>query len=612
MANVYGALSTRFKPFSFDEMIKPLLLAQEAYDKAEEDFTNLNLLVGDVTSKLTNDAKDKPLKDSVIKFQNDFNKAYDKLATQGLNSQTMRELAQLKARYARELKPIDDAYKAFKEDQKYISRMAVEHPEILIEGAGSSVSDYMDGKYPSIRSINTDDLMTEALNIAKTQAVRTYRESDWTSTAGGRFLERRIETGLKDVDFNNALSLAMSGKEYTAKDLGISEEEFNTLYNNSILIKNSINDIINTPSFKGLSPENQAKAMNSIIKGVRAGFGYNSKVDTNADPMFSHNLALLRQQIKDSNNNNNKKEDGDSTSNRIGSSIYRATDLGKQLVDKYLDKGKIGKVSLNNKYSKFFNSARPDGKLISRDYIERNNKEIDDKRTRYYLDYSNFVGGGIDSFTGTKENLKTPYNLKLYDEFTQDIINAGLDPNTATREEIIKRFNDIESSPDAFGRKRASIVTTDNELIQLYIEGKLGNDELKEIEGFRKDDFGIFRYGVKDKTVNINDLMTDGKLKILSVDMDYTTGERTFTVKDKDGKVREFLLPENISFEAEDQDDLDRITTDIRTLSSIDPNTPFAENPSITVGDYLEMLQNEADSIFASILNNMGKLNINK
>lgn len=610
MANVYGALSTRFKPFSFDEMIKPLLLAQEAYDKAEEDFTNLNLLVGDATSKLTDDAKDKPLKDSVIKFQNDFNKAYDKLSTQGLNSQTMRELAQLKARYARELKPIDDAYKAFKEDQKYISRMAVEHPEILIEGVGSSVSDYIDGKYPSIRSVNTDDLMAEALNIAKTQAARTYRESDWTSTAGGRFLERRIETGLKDVDFNNALSLAMSGKKYTAKDLGISEEEFNTLYNNSILIKNSINDIINTPSFKGLSPENQAKAMNSIIKGVRAGFGYNSKVDTNADPMFSHNLALLRQQIKDS--NNNKKEDGDSTSNRIGSSIYRATDLGKQLVDKYLDKGKIGKVSLNDKYSKFFNSARPDGKLISRDYIERNNKEIDDKRTQYYLDYSNFVDGGIDSFTGTKENLKTPYNLKLYDELTQDIIKAGLNPNTATREEIIKRFNDIESLPDAFGRKRASIVTTDNELIQLYIEGKLGNDELKEIEGFRKDDFGIFRYGVKDKGVNINDLMVDGKLKILSVDMDYTTGERTFTVKDKDGKVREFLFPENTSFEAEDQDDLDRITTDIRTLSDIDPNTPFAENPSITVGDYLDMLQNEADSIFASILNNMGKLNINK
>lgn len=607
MANVYGALSTRFKPFSFDEMIKPLLLAQEAYDKAEEDFTNLNLLVGDVTSKLTDNYKDKPLKDSVIKFQNDFNKAYDKLSTQGLDSQTMRELAQLKARYARELKPIDDAYKAYKEDQKYISRMAIEHPEILIEGAGSSVSDYIDGKYPSIRSVNTDDLMTEALNIAKTQATRTYRESDWTSTAGGRFLERRIETGLKDADFNNALSLAMSGKKYTAKDLGISEEEFNTLYNNSILIKNSINDIINTPSFESLSPENQAKAMNSIIKGVRAGFGYNSKVDTNADPMFSHNLALLRQQIKDSNN----KKDDDSTPIKIGSSIYRAVDLGKQLVGKYLDKGKIGKVSLNDKYSKFFNSARQDGKLISRDDIERNNKEIDDKRIQYYLDYSNFVDGGIDSFTGTKENLKH-HNLKLYDELTQDIIKAGLDPNTATREEIIKRFNDIESLPDAFGRKRASIVTTDSDLIQLYIEGKLGNDKLKEIEGFRKDDFGTFKYGVKDKTVDINDLMTDGKLKILSVDMDYTTGERTFTVKDKDGKVREFLLPENISFEAEDQDDLDRITTDIRTLSSIDPNTPFAENPSITVGDYLKVLQNEADSIFASILNNMGKLNINK
>lgn len=67
MANVYGALSTRFKPFSFDEMIKPLLLAQEAYDKADDELT---LLYEDAATKAFNfaaqDGKEKAMYNSIM------------------------------------------------------------------------------------------------------------------------------------------------------------------------------------------------------------------------------------------------------------------------------------------------------------------------------------------------------------------------------------------------------------------------------------------------------------------------------------------------------------------------------------------------------------------
>ena len=46
----------------------------------------------------------------------------------------------------KELNPINEAYKAYQTDQEYINKMAIEHPEILIEGAGRSVSDYIGGK----------------------------------------------------------------------------------------------------------------------------------------------------------------------------------------------------------------------------------------------------------------------------------------------------------------------------------------------------------------------------------------------------------------------------------------------------------------------------------
>lgn len=587
MANTFITNTSKFKPFSFQEMLQPYAIYTDAYNKTEEELANLDIMAGDVASKLNNPL-DEELRKQYQGFQDELNTAMNDLYDKGLTPGTRKKLAGLKAKYAKDLNPINEAYKAYQTDQEYINKIAIEHPEILIEGAGRSVSDYIGGKTPQMRSINTEDLMTEALNVAKTQAGRTYRESGWTSTAGGRFLERSIEVGLNDTDFNNALAEAMSTNT--------------TVSGNAQLIRNSINEMINTPSFENLSPDNQRRALNAVIKGVRAGFQYDKKTSTEADPMFAHNLALERDALKRQQDalDAAKKAKKDATSN-IGSSTYRAVNLGKRAVDKYLTKDQFGNYTISDKYQDFINSQRPDGILKNRDFLTRSNKYIQSEKS---------VTGIAPQFNFSTSDPGN--NLLAYDDFISTIEQLGLNPKTATRKQIIDRMLAAKNDPDAFGRKRASIVTPDTDLIQTYLEKGIKDNELQEIEGFSKDEqSGIFKYK-NIGGVQLDKLTDDrGKLNILSIDMDYTTGERTITIKDKKGNIREFLMPEDSSFETEDAADLKRITNDIRILSTQNPNAP-AGNTGLTVSELIALKQQEADLIFASILNYVGKSNINK
>lgn len=603
----YIVLNSKFKPFSYQEMLAPIMQAQEEHNKIEEELGNLDIMASDIAAKLTNNPEDKELRDLYNSFNVELNKASDELSTRGLTPQTRKNLIALKTQYTEKLNPINDAYKAYVEDQKYLDRLAIEHPEIIVEGAGKSISDYMYGKTPQMRSVNTDDLMNQAMAMAKTQAGRTYKQSGWTSTAGGRFLERTTEIGLNDIDFNNALYL-IENPGLKASDLGITEAQFNKIKNNANLIEASIDDIINTPDFEKLSPENQRKAMNSIMKGVRAGFQYDKKDNIQSDPMFAHNLALERDALKRQQDalDAARKARKDTTSN-IGSSTYRAINLGKEAVDKYLSKDNVGNVIIADKYKDFLNYQGSNGKIKNRELLERHNRE---------LAYNSPTRGMSPQYSSPIPK----YDLKAYDEFVSMVETLGLNPETATTAQIIKRMQDAENTPDAFGRKRASIVTPDTDLIQTYIEKGLRDNTLQEIEGFEKGEDGVFRYKNKE-SVKLDKLLdNNGKLNILSIDMDYTTGERTFTIKDKNGKLREFRMPDDASFESTDQLALETNSSYLRKLESdidagliIDDDKTLYVTPygNITASQYREMLQDELDSVFASILNYMGKNNIN-
>ena len=604
MANTYITTGTRFKPFSFQEMLQPYQMYTEAYNKAEEELANLDIMAGDVASKLTNPL-DKDLRKQYEGFQSELTSAMDDLYNKGLTPSTRKKLTGLKAKYTKDLNPINEAYKAYQTDQQYLAKMAIEHPEILIEGAGKSISDYLGGKTPQMRSVNTDDLMTEALNIAKTQAGRTYRESDWTSTAGGRFLERSVETGLNDIEFNNALAEVMSGNE--------------NLSANAKLIQNSINDIINTPGFQGLSEENQQKALNAVIKGVRAGFQYDKKTSTESDPMFAYNLKK-RDELEKARAEAAKLEA--ERAGQIGSDYFITPDVTRQEIkNKFTHTYGINTGKFNEDYDKYFKN----GKLLSPEEIEKETSKMEDE--------------GVGLPYGTSYGYLTPYStsnatgkqfyINDYNDLRDAFNNLGLDPSKADKDTFMRVLN----SSDATGRKRAMITSnsTGFEHIQSNIERGLRNTEtVEQIIGLNESSLG--NAGTyKTKPVEYEKLLDDkGKLNILGVNMDYATGQRSVSLKTKDGYM-EVVLPKGSGFRAEDPSDLAEFAFGLNTVQQgmvpikttnkkgevvVDyiplDESGYIPGTNILGSDYVSSTEQKMNLIFGDLFNYFGTYNTNK
>lgn len=599
--------NTKFKPFSYQEMLAPVLAYKEAYDAQEEALAELDVLAGDVASKIANENPDSEVSKTYKKYQEDLDKTLTSFYDTGYSLQTKKDLAKLKARYTKEINPINEAYKRYTEYNNNISKLALTNPELIVQG-NYSISDFMGGNTPTPTVVNTEDLMNQAMTTAKTQAGRTYRESNWTSTAGGRFLERTKEFGLTDVEFNNALSQVKASSDgLTYKD---AEGNTQQLSDNAKLLYASIADVTGGTDFKNLTSANKIKALESIIKGVRAGFQYDRKVETNNDPMFAYNLDIAKQAAKDAAKRNDKL-------GRIGSSYFatpesRISDIKSSMLN---IEGK-----LNNQYTQYFS---PEGGLISK---------TDSNTGSYQSGYS------------TQYGYVTPYNVNTtgqflfgfndYDDLKQAIIDIGLDPETVTKEQF---ENAVFNSADVIKRQRATI-TSDTKgfsIIQSQIEkGLRNNPEIKEVIGFREPDANESQFNTnkryKTKSgVKYKDLLNDkGVLDIVSIDMDYSTGEMTFTVRDKKGKMRDFIMPVGASFEADDAKTIQEQTNIIhdayRGYHTMYNNktreyvkVPIEQylnkyHPNIkSVQEYIEYIQDEADLIFGNILNYVGAEDIN-
>lgn len=583
--NNYIILNSRFKPFSFQEMLAPAQMYTEAHNALETEYDNLDLLAADMASKLSENAGDANLRATYNTFKKDLESAQNDLATQGLNPATRKKLNSLKNRYATEINPIGEAYTKYAKDQETIRNLALTHPEIIVEGGGNSVSDYMRGDAPELTSVNLNDIYTRALKASAGKAAQMAEERNWTPDAGGTLLTKTSKQGMKEADLTRAISDFVSGEESSG----------------SALLKDIIDPI--EGSYSNMSAATRQRIRNAILSGVVSGFEYKEDSKSIANPTYEYNMR--RQLAEDEARAKavasaaaKRAED----LSRVGYSMYRSSKDYQSKVSDYIQSTPNGNYTTSEAIDVYFDSEEPDAVLKNReDMVEHNRKK------------ASGTGGWAP------RNSADVYNVLAFDRLVKNIEKAGLDPKTATREDIIERFSAIKDSPDAFGRKRASITTTDDDLVQRYLENALVDNNLVEIDGMKKDESGVFRYA-PSKEVKLSDVLDkSGKIRVLSLDMDYATGERTITLQDKDGKHREFLMPKDMAFKTEDNEMLEMKAASLRELNAMVASGDLEEgvlyedaNGNIfTVESARQQLKEEMDLIFVSILNYLGKNNIN-
>lgn len=141
---MYLKLDTKFNPFTYDEMVKPLLYYKEAYKEAEDAYSNL----AEQTESFRNIANREKSPEAFEMFQRysgELSNAMEDFS-KGMNIRNSRALLGLKKRYAQDIKPIENAYKrrtALAEEQR---KTELTNPTMLWEKRASDMSldDFID------------------------------------------------------------------------------------------------------------------------------------------------------------------------------------------------------------------------------------------------------------------------------------------------------------------------------------------------------------------------------------------------------------------------------------------------------------------------------------
>lgn len=261
---MYLTLNSEFRPFTYDELIKPLSDYTEAYNKVEEQYSTL----AQQTEAWKNIAtqENSPEAYAMYKKYSDELNAVVSDFSRGMTAQNRSKLSGLKARYASEITPIANAYNAMQEANKYRETIrAKDSSAVFVKDRYNSIDDFLGGQQADNTFISGDEIQK---NVTARVLSRSYTDYNNLINAG--------------VNPDRAVQIVASGNNQSIMDI-IAEEQ-------------------NSLGIESFDTQGQAKLNNAILSGVQQGLGsfaskeYMSKAERDASARGWANLEESKKQ----------------------------------------------------------------------------------------------------------------------------------------------------------------------------------------------------------------------------------------------------------------------------------------------------------------------------
>lgn len=181
---------SQFNPFTYDELAKPIVSAQERYDAADEAFNVLNETTATLKNYITDNDDDSEAKRMYNAYMDMLTTAQNNLSENGLDAQTKKDLAKARSMFASDIKRISSA----------------------IENRQKAVASYNEKK-----QANPNLIMGYSPNVGLNAYLKDDNfGTDWYSTDG---------TAFRDSIFTTAQQLAKNRMSDLSKPEVIKENE---------------------------------------------------------------------------------------------------------------------------------------------------------------------------------------------------------------------------------------------------------------------------------------------------------------------------------------------------------------------------------------------------
>lgn len=200
-------INSQFRPFTYDEMVKPLTLYKEVYDEERDKLDNLSYL----TEKMRDIAQQekspeayaifKQYSDQLERLSSDFNKY-------GLKRGTRNKLSQMKRGYAASIEPLIAADTALKEANAF--REKVGPNGIFQVNNYDSIDSFLHGKVANNKYVDRQSLIKETASLTEAAMAEAMEDPEFIKAMSDQYWQIKQHTGGSYKELEEAMKLAIA------------------------------------------------------------------------------------------------------------------------------------------------------------------------------------------------------------------------------------------------------------------------------------------------------------------------------------------------------------------------------------------------------------------
>lgn len=188
--------NARFNPYTFDEMLKPLAMAADAYNTVQSGIEELGAKA-DLMKMYANEVPDSKTANMYNSYAKDLEKQASMLAKHGLTPASRQGLLNMKRRYNSEVVPIETAVARREALTKEQREALLRDPSLMFDVDYSKTQlDYLlDNPNATYNPISGNELTKRATQMASNLAKVVQGNPKYQSILGGQYFQQMTQMG---------------------------------------------------------------------------------------------------------------------------------------------------------------------------------------------------------------------------------------------------------------------------------------------------------------------------------------------------------------------------------------------------------------------------------
>lgn len=198
-------INSQFRPFTYDEMVKPLVQYKEAYDKVEQDYSDLAAQT-EMWKDIVNQTNSPEAYAMYKDFSDRLNVAVEDFS-HGMNLSNRGALLGMKRDYAKSIVPIAMANEAMKAANDFRAKAGAD--AIFEVTDYNSLDQFLHGKTANNRFLSREAVIKQTAAVTEAAMAEAMRDPEFKQAMGGQYWQIVQHTGGSYKDLMEAMKLGM-------------------------------------------------------------------------------------------------------------------------------------------------------------------------------------------------------------------------------------------------------------------------------------------------------------------------------------------------------------------------------------------------------------------